>query len=309
MRELRGGKVRHFLSVADCDRDELVALLTRAWELKRMRQRGVSHRVLEGKSLAMIFEKASTRTRASFAVAAAELGAHAMDFPVASTQLGRGEPIRDAARVLSRYFHGLVIRTFGQQQIEEWARWSSVPVINGLTDQHHPCQILADLLTAWERLDTLEGLVVAWLGDGNNMAHSWIEAASLLGFELRLACPEGYHPDAAIMQAAEERAPGKVRLVASPQEAAAGATVLTTDVWASMGMEEEAEVRRKAFAAYRLDRRLLAEAQPEAIVLHCLPAHRGEEIEEEVLEGPQSAVFDEAENRLHVQKALLEALL
>lgn len=300
-------KLRHFLSFADWSREELLGLLDRAAELKA--SRGREGRPLEGKSVGMIFEKASTRTRVSFAVGIWELGAMPLELPVALTQLGRGEPISDAARVLSRYVHGLVIRTFAQTRLEEFARWSSIPVINGLSDELHPCQVMADLLTARERLGTIEDLKVAWVGDGNNMAHSWIEAASIFGFELRIACPEGYGPDPVYLAAAEKRGVGKIRLVASPEEAAAGANVVTTDVWASMGQEDEAQARARAFAGYRVDAELMSVADPAAVVLHCLPAHRGEEIDADVLEGPQSAVFDEAENRLHVQKAILEALI
>ncbi len=300
---------RDFLSFADWSRAELLALLDRAAELKRLRAAGTPHAALAGKSVGLVFEKASTRTRVSFAVGAFELGAQALDLPVAQTQLGRGEPIPDFAKVLSRYLHGVVLRTFAQSRLEEFARAATVPVINGLTDLYHPCQILADLLTARERLGSLDELRVAWIGDGNNVAHSWIEAASILGFELRLACPPGYNPKAAIVEAAIARGAGSLHFEASPAEAASGANVLTTDVWASMGQEDEVGHRASAFAGYQIDRDLLAAADPGAIVLHCLPAHRGEEIEAEVLEGPQSAVFDEAENRLHVQKALLEALL
>lgn len=303
------GTKRDFLGFSDWSREELLALLDRAAELKAMRQQGVRHQPLAGKSIGLVFEKASTRTRVSFAVGAWELGAQALDLPVSQTQLGRGEPIPDAARVLSRYLHCVVMRTFGQSRLEEFARWSRVPVINGLTDELHPCQVLADLLTARERLGTLDGLVVAWIGDGNNMAHSWIEAASILGFELRLACPEGYRPAESFLRAAAARRVGRVEVVSEPAEAARGAHVVTTDVWASMGQEEEAQQRARAFAGYRVDAKLLAVADPRAIVLHCLPAHRGEEIDADVLEGPQSAVFDEAENRLHVQKAILERLL
>ncbi|AKU89776.1 ornithine carbamoyltransferase [Vulgatibacter incomptus] len=300
---------RDFLSLDGWSKQELLGLLERARELKELRRLGERHQPLAGKSVGLVFEKASTRTRVSFSVGAFELGAQALDLPVAQTQLGRGEPIPDAARVLSRYVHGLVIRTFAHERLEEFARWSSVPVINGLTDLHHPCQILADVQTAMERLGAVEDLEVAWIGDGNNVAHSWIEAASILGFRLRLACPEGYGPDAAVLAAAQARAPGLVSCVGSPEEAARGANVLTTDVWASMGQEEEAKVRAAAFAGFKIDRQLLSLATSEAIVLHCLPAHRGEEIDEGVLEGPSSAVFDEAENRLHVQKALLELLV
>ena len=305
----RGNTKRDFLSFADYEREELLYLLQRAAELKALRAEGRPHDVLAGKSLGLIFEKASTRTRVSFSVGAHELGMLPLELPVAQTQLGRGEPIPDAARVLSRYLHGVVIRTFGQRKLEEFARWSSVPVINGLTDELHPCQILADLQTAQERLGTLDGLSVAWIGDGNNMAHSWIEAASVLGFELRLACPEGYQPQPFFLDAAAKRGRGTIRLYTEPAEAVKGANVVTTDVWASMGQEEEAQLRARAFAGYRVTAELMALADPKAIVLHCLPAHRGEEIDADVLEGAQSAVFDEAENRLHVQKAILEALL
>ncbi len=305
----RGKKKRDFLSFADYERDELLYLLRRAAELKALRNEGAPHASLSGKSVGLIFEKASTRTRVSFTVGAYELGALPVDLPVAQTQLGRGEPIPDAARVLSRYLHGVVMRTFAQSKLEEFARWSQAPVINGLTDELHPCQVLADLQTAQERLGTVEGLKVAWIGDGNNMAHSWIEAASILGFELRLACPQGYEPHPSFLAAAEKRGVGRIVSLRDPREAAKGANVVTTDVWASMGQEEEAQLRARAFAGYRVDTGLMRGADPKAIVLHCLPAHRGEEIDADVLEGEQSAVFDEAENRLHVQKAIMEALL
>ena len=259
--------------------------------------------------MGLVFEKASTRTRVSFAVACAQLGAAEMMLSPRDMQLGRGEPIRDTARVLSRYLDALVVRTFAHAKLEDMARWATVPVVNALTDASHPCQVLADLLTVAERVGqdrvARGDLVVAWIGDGNNMANSWLEASILLGFELRLACPDGYGPDPELIR----RAGGKVRVAASPAEAMRGAQVVNTDVWASMGQEAEVEERRRAFKDYIVDRKGMALADPSAIVLHCLPAHRGEEIEEEVLEGPQSAVFDEAENRLHAQKALLEFLL
>ena len=305
----QGRQKRDFLSFADYEREELLYLLDRAAALKADRRAGRRNAALEGKTVGLIFEKASTRTRVSFAVGIHELGAMPLDLPVAQMQIGRGEPISDSARVLSRYLHGLVLRTFGQSRIEEFARWSSVPVINGLSDELHPCQVLADLLTAQERLGSLDDLRVAWIGDGNNMAHSWIEAASILGFELRLACPEGYDPHRSFLEAAERRGRGKIVLLRDPHDAADGANVVTTDVWASMGQEEEAQLRARAFAGYRVDAALMRRAAADAIVLHCLPAHRGEEIDADVLEGPQSAVFDEAENRLHVQKAILEALI
>ncbi|MEI6224605.1 MAG: ornithine carbamoyltransferase [Deltaproteobacteria bacterium] len=298
---------RDFLRLTDLSRAELLDLLERAAEWKLLGKRGP--RPLAGQAVGLVFEKASTRTRVSFAVACAQLGAAEMMLSPRDMQLGRGEPIRDTARVLSRYLDALVVRTFAHAKLEDMARWATVPVVNALTDASHPCQVLADLLTVAERVGqdrvARGDLVVAWIGDGNNMANSWLEASILLGFELRLACPPGYGPDPELIR----RAGGNVRVAASPAEAMRGAQVVNTDVWASMGQEAEVEERRRAFKDYIIDRKGMALADPAAIVLHCLPAHRGEEIEEEVLEGPQSAVFDEAENRLHAQKALLEFLL
>jgi ornithine carbamoyltransferase len=298
---------RDFLRLTDLDRSELLELIERAAEWKLLG--GGGPRPLAGRSLGMIFEKASTRTRVSFEVGAYQLGAHAVSLSSRDTQLGRGEPIKDFARVMSRYVDGLVIRTFAHATAEEIARYADVPVVNALTDASHPCQLLADLLTVAERFgaDALAkgGLHIAWVGDGFNMANSWLEACSLLGFDLRLACPPGYDPDPALL----DRCGGRARLVRNPVEAATGAHVLNTDVWSSMGQEEEAEERRRRFAGFIIDEALLARARPDAIVLHCLPAHRGEEISEAVIEGSQSAVFDEAENRLHAQKALLELLM
>jgi ornithine carbamoyltransferase len=298
---------RDFLRITDLDRGELLELVERAAEWKLLGRQGP--RPLEGRTVGLVFEKASTRTRVSFEVAAYQLGGHATFLSPRDTQLGRGEPIRDMARVLSRYLDVLVVRTFGHPIIEEIARFADVPVVNALTDASHPCQVVADLLTVAERFgaDALQkaGLRVAWIGDGNNMANSWLEACALLGFELALACPVGYEPDAALL----ERCGGRARVVRSPTEAATGAHVLNTDVWASMGQEAEQAKRQKDFAGFIVDEPLLARARPDAVVLHCLPAHRGEEIAEAVLEGPRSAVFDEAENRLHAQKALLELLV
>jgi ornithine carbamoyltransferase len=243
----------------------------------------------------------------SFEVGAAQLGGHALFLSSRDIQLGRGEPIRDMARVLSRYVDGIMIRTFAHADVEELARFASVPIINGLTDYNHPCQILADLLTVQENLGDVSKRVVAWIGDGNNMAHSWIEAAQVLGFELRLACPDGYDPDAALVARAQQHA--KVTVTRSPDEAVRGADVVNTDVWASMGQEAEQAEREKAFRGFLVDDRLMALANPKAIFLHCLPAHRGEEVSESVLEGPQSRVFDEAENRLHAQKALMAMVM
>jgi ornithine carbamoyltransferase len=298
---------RDFLRLTDLDRSELLELIERAAEWKLLGKGGP--RPLERMTIGLVFEKASTRTRVSFEVAAHQLGAGAMMLSPRDTQLGRGEPIRDTARVLARYLECLVVRTFEHSKLEEMARYADVPVVNALTDSSHPCQLLADLLTVTERFgaDALSkgGLSVAWIGDGNNMANSWLEACVLLGFELRIACPAGYDPDPQLLA----RAGAKAKVFRSPAEAAEGAHVLNTDVWASMGQEAEAEERRRRFAGFIIDEPLLAKARSNAIVLHCLPAHRGEEIAESVLEGPRSAVFDEAENRLHAQKALLELLL
>jgi ornithine carbamoyltransferase len=258
----------------------------------------------------MVFEKASTRTRVSFEVGVFELGGHAVYLSPSGTQIARGEPMADTARVLGGYCHGIVIRTFGQDRAAELATWAPVPVINGLTDLVHPCQLVADLFTVAERLGDAVGPRYAWVGDGNNMANSWINAAGLLGLELSLACPPGFTPDAAILAAARERVAkagrGRVELVTEPAAAVAGADVVSTDVWASMGQEDEAAARRRAFAGYCVDEALMAQARPGAIALHCLPAHRGEEISAGVIDGPQSAVWQQAENRLHVQKAILE---
>jgi ornithine carbamoyltransferase len=295
---------RDFLSFNDLTRAECEALLQTAM---RMKSGDYSDRPLAGQTIALIFAKSSTRTRVSFEVGARQLGADALFLSTNDIQLGRGEPIRDTARVLSRYIDGIMIRTFAQGDVEELAQYASVPIINGLTDLLHPCQLLADLLTVQETFGSLTDRVVAWVGDGNNMANSWIEAAGLFGFELRLACPDGYDPDRAIYEANAKRA--KLLITEDPEEAVAGADVVNTDVWASMGQESEADSRRKAFTGYCVDDDLLAHAAPDAIVLHCLPAHRGEEITEAVLEGPRSRVWDEAENRLHAQKALMAMLM
>lgn len=299
---------KHFLKLTDFGRDELLGMLDLARDLKARQARGEPHRLLEGKTLAMLFEKSSTRTRVSFEVGMFQLGGHALFLSPRDTQIGRGEPIKDTARVLSRYVDAIMVRTYGQHVLEELAHWASVPVINGLTDLLHPCQVMADLLTVLERRGSLEGLRVAWIGDGNNMAHSWINAARVLGFGLRLACPEGYDPNGEILAAARE-AGADVELGRDPGWAAQGAHVVTTDVWASMGQEAEQEARRRAFAGYTVDAGIMAAAAPDALFLHCLPAHRGEEVTEDVLEGPQSAVWDEAENRLHAQKAILVTLV
>ncbi len=296
---------RDFLAIPDFSRGELLEVLERATRLKSGAEKGMP---LVGKTLAMVFRKSSTRTRVSFEVAMAQLGGHALFLTDRDSQIGRGESVPDTARVLGRYVDAIMIRTFGHNEVEEFASHSPVPVINGLTDRLHPCQVMADLLTIREELgpDDCE-IRVAWIGDGNNMANSWLNAACRLGFGLSLACPEGYDPDPAILNRAREAAP--ITLVRDPREAASGANVVTTDVWASMGQEGEAEARREAFRGFQVSRELMARARPNAIFLHCLPAHRGEEVTADVIDGPQSRVFQEAENRLHVQKAILLALM
>jgi len=300
---------RDLLRVLDLSGREVLSLVSsgRAW--KRRWGRGKPARPLAGKSLAMVFQKASTRTRVSFEVGMTRLGGHALFLSPADTQIGRGEPVRDTARVLSRYADGIMIRTFSHAVAEEMALSSSIPVINGLTDDHHPCQVLADLMTARERGLDLRRMRVAFVGDGNNVANSWVEAAHLLGFTLRVACPKGYEPSGKIRREAETIGKGDVRVLRDPAEAAKGANVLYTDVWTSMGQETERRKRLASFRGYRVDADLLRAAGKGAIVMHCLPAHRGEEITDEVIEGPQSAVFDEAENRLHMQMAILEKLI
>lgn len=294
---------KHFLALSDLDEGELLYVLDMAGELKRGERAGAP---LAGRTLAMIFKKSSTRTRVSFEVGMYQLGGSAIFLSDKTSQMGRGESIHDTAKVLSRYVDGIMIRTFEHEEIVELARHATVPVINGLTDLLHPCQLLADLQTMQEvfRRD-LSGLTVAWIGDGNNMANSWVNAAVLLGFELRLACPEGYDPDPEILA----RAGGGVTLTRDPSEAATGVHVVTTDVWASMGQEDEAADRERAFKGFQIDQDIMGRADPSAIFLHCLPAHRGEEVTAEVIDGRASRVFDEAENRLHAQKALLVYLM
>jgi ornithine carbamoyltransferase len=295
---------RDFLAIPDFTRAELDRLFDLA---ESMRTGAYTKKPLAGKSLAMIFLKSSTRTRVSFEVGTWQLGGHALFLSSRDVQLGRGEPIADTARVLSRYVDGIMIRTFAHTDVEQLAQYSRVPVINGLTDLLHPCQVLADVLTIRQRLGTYEGKKVAWIGDGNNMANSWINAAYRLGFELALACPEGYDPDPTILARGQREA--KVTLTRDPNDAVEGAHVVNTDVWASMGQEEEQKVREKAFAGYTVDATLMKRAASNAMFLHCLPAHRGEEVAAEVIDGPQSSVWDEAENRLHVQKAIMAVLI
>ncbi|ABB30451.1 ornithine carbamoyltransferase [Geobacter metallireducens RCH3] len=300
---------RHFLALNQYTKEALDALFALTRELKEEQKKGIPHRILEGKSVALIFEKSSTRTRISFEVGVHQLGAHPLFISSATSQMGRGEPVRDTARVMARYCDGVMIRTYGQEIVEEFARYSSVPVINGLTDLFHPCQIMADLFTVIEHKGKYDGLKFAWVGDGNNMANTWIEAAAILGFDLALACPEGYEPDRTVWDWAQKKATSSITITRDPKEAVRDADVVNTDVWASMGQEQEQKVREVAFKGYCLDDDLVALAKPDCMVLHCLPAHRGEEITDSVIEGPRSAVWDEAENRLHVQKAIMASLL
>jgi len=296
---------RHFLSLMDCTPDELVGLIRRGMELKDLRNRGVLFEPLKNRVLGMIFEKASTRTRLSFEAGMIQLGGQAIFLSPRDTQLGRGEPIGDAAIVMSRMLDAVMIRTFAHSTLTEFAANSRVPVINGLSDDLHPCQLLADMQTFQELRGSIKGKTVAWVGDGNNMCNSYIEAAMQFDFQLRVACPEGYEPNAKFLALAGDR----VQVMRSPQAAVAGAHLVSTDVWTSMGQEAEAAERLKLFQPYQVNAALLDLAAPDVVFLHCLPAHRGEEISEELLDDPRSAAWDQAENRLHAQKALLEFLV
>lgn len=300
---------RHLQSLEEFNKLELQSFLHRAAELKNELKHGVLQRQLEGKTIGLVFEKPSTRTRVSFEAAMYGLGGQVIFLSARDTQLARSEPLKDMARVMARYVNGMVVRTFGQDVVEELAKYSSVPVINALTDLHHPCQVLSDIMTVIEKKKTLENLKIAWLGDGNNMANSWIQAASILGFELSLACPEGFEPNKEILERALAVSTKPITLQRDPEKAIEGADVVNTDVWASMGQEEELQDRLKLFAPYQLNRELMAKAPASAVVLHCLPAHRGEEISEEVLESSQCVAFDQAENKMHMHKAILELLL
>ncbi|MBA2409949.1 MAG: ornithine carbamoyltransferase [Gammaproteobacteria bacterium] len=299
------GKVRHFLKLLDCSGEELRAMVRRATALKEIQRRGEIFEPLKNKTLGMVFEKSSTRTRVSFEVGMAQFGGHALFLSPRDTQLGRGEPIKDSARVLSRMVDGILIRTYQHEKVEEFAAFSRVPVINGLTDRYHPCQLLADMQTWFEHRGDICGRTVAWIGDGNNMCNSYINAARQFDFTLRIACPREYDPDAGTLAAAGAR----VEIIRDARAAAEGADLVVTDVWASMGQEEEQSKRALAFADYQVTAEVMAGARKDALFMHCLPAHRGEEVAEAVLEGSQSVVWDEAENRLHAQKALLEFLL
>ncbi len=301
--------IRHFLALHDYSKQELDAMLALAADLKQKQHNKIPHRLLESKTLAMIFEKASTRTRISFEVGIFQLGGHGLFISSANSQMGRGEPIKDTARVMSRYCDGVMIRTFGQEIVDEFARYADVPVINGLTDLFHPCQILADLQTVIEHKGGYQGLKFAWVGDGNNMANTWIEAAAILGFDLALACPNGYEPDRQVWEWAQKQGNSSITITEDPEEAMREADVVNTDVWASMGQESEQKQREQAFQGYCVNDQLMAVTKPDSIVLHCLPAHRGEEISDSVIEGTHSVVWDEAENRLHIQKAIMATLM
>ncbi|MCW2278973.1 ornithine carbamoyltransferase [Heliophilum fasciatum] len=306
---LRG---RDFLSLHDFSRAEIFYMLEVAQNLKAMQKAGRSHHVLEGKTLAMIFTKSSTRTRVSFEVGMYQLGGQALFLSSNDIQIGRGEPIRDTARVLSRFVDGIMIRTFDHQDVVELAKYADVPVINGLTDLLHPCQVLADLLTIIEHQGRTDGRKLTYIGDGNNMAHELMFGGAKAGMHVVICTPENYRPDPEIVRLATADAlaeGGSITLCSDPLEAARGAHVLYTDVWASMGQEGEAEARAQAFQGFQINRQIMDVADPQAIVLHCLPAHRGEEITDEVLESPQSVVFDEAENRLHAQKAIMALMM
>ena len=300
------GSLRHFLQLQDLSTDELLYVLERAKLIKDKFKRYEPHRPLHDRTLAMVFEKASTRTRVSFEAGMYQMGGSVIHLTTTDSQLGRSEPIEDTARVVSRMVDLVMIRTFEQTRLETFAAHSRVPVINGLTNEFHPCQILADVFTYIEACGSLSGKIVAWVGDANNMAYTWIQAAERLGFTLHVSAPTGYLLDPARLTSVK---PGVVKEFADPNEACKGAHLVTTDVWTSMGYEAENEERRKAFADWCVDQDMMAQATPTALFMHCLPAHRGEEVTAEVIDGPQSVVWDEAENRLHVQKALMEFLL
>jgi len=298
-------KPRHFLSLLDLSPQELQQLIARASELKQMQHAGEPHPTLGGRVLAMIFEKSSTRTRVSFEAGMAQLGGSAMFLSPRDTQLGRGEPIEDTARVISGMVDCVMIRTFEHEKIVRFAEYSSVPVINGLTDLVHPCQLLADMQTYREHRGSIQGKTVTWVGDGNNMCHSYINAARQFDFQLRIACPEGYEPENDILEAAGERC----QILRDPMAAAENSDLVVTDTWVSMGQEEEKRLREAAFSGFKVTREMMARANPDALFMHCLPAYRGLEVEADILDAPDSVVWDEAGNRMHAQKALLEFLL
>ncbi len=300
---------RDLLSIKDLSAGEIEAIISKSAKMKRDLTEGRLAKSLSGKIVGLVFLKPSTRTRVSFEAAIYRLGGQSMFITAQDSQISRQEPIADMGRVLERYIDAIVIRTFAHSDVEELARFASIPVINALTDLSHPCQVLADLLTIQEKRGSLKNLTVAWIGDGNNVANSWIGASARLGFTLNLACPEGYEPDKEFLEWARSQQKGKILLTTDVRQAVKDADALYTDVWASMGQEDEAQKRQDAFRGFQINSEVLACAPAHAIVLHCLPAHRGEEITEEVMEGPQSAIFDQAENRLHLQMALLDWLI
>lgn len=297
-------KPRHFLTLMDLAPAELNAVLSRAVELKAIQAKGASEELFKNKVLGMIFEKSSTRTRVSFEAGMAQMGGHALFLSSRDTQLGRGEPIEDSARVLSRMVDAIMIRTFEHSNVERFAEYSRVPVINALTDDYHPCQLLADMQTFLEHRGPIAGKTVAWVGDGNNMCQSYINAARQWDFELRIACPEGFMPRRDLLDANK----GRIALCRTPEEAVSGSDLVVTDTWASMGQEDEKKAREQAFSGYQVDRELMSHAHDRALFMHCLPAYRGKEISAELLDSPESVVWEEAENRLHAQKALIEFL-
>lgn len=299
---------RHFLTLWDLTEEEIWAIIERAQALKKACKEGAPVQSLKGKVLGLLFLKPSTRTRVSFEAGMYRLGGQCIFMTSKETQLARNEPLSDTARVLSRYIDALVVRTYGHDEVEELARFSTIPVINGLTDLHHPCQVLSDLMTVWEKKGSFN-FPIAWVGDGNNVAHSWIVAAARMGLTLKVATPRGYEPKKAIVERALSEGKGRIELLYDPVEAVRGAVVINTDVWASMGQEGEAEERRKIFRAYQVNDDLLKYAAPDAMVMHCLPAHRGEEITDDVMERFADVIFDQAENRMFAQMALLEWLL
>jgi ornithine carbamoyltransferase len=300
---------KDILTLTELTRQDMSDLFALAAELKARYRKGIVDGFLRGRVLGLVFDKHSTRTRVSFEAAMNQLGGSVIYMSSGDMQIARDEPVRDTARVLSRYIDALAIRTYSQELIEAYALYADIPVINALSDRHHPCQVLSDLLTIVEHKGGWEGLKIVWVGDGNNVANSWINACAVLGFNLVLACPEGYGPDAEVLAAAQAGGAGTVTVTADPQEAASGADVLYTDVWASMGQEDERAERLKAFTGFQLDRALVSRAKADVAVMHCLPAHRGEEITDEVLEGDRSIVWDQAENKLHMHKAVLKSLI
>ena len=300
--------MKHLLKLLDCSTEEIIGLLDLADQLKYEQKHNISHRHLEGKSLGMIFQKSSTRTRVSFETGMYQLGGQALFLSSRDLQIGRGEPVQDTARVLSRYLSGIMIRTFAQKEVEDLAEYGSIPIINGLTDYCHPCQVLADLQTVREHKNKLDGLKFCYIGDGNNMANSLTVGALKVGMSVSLGCPEGYFPDQTIIDFAKQY-PGKFQIISNPVEAAADADVVYTDVWASMGQEGEAAKRREVFKGYQINDAVMASAKPDAMVMHCLPAHREEEITAKVFEQHADEIFDEAENRLHAQKAVMVRLM